>query len=206
MPSTRLLVKSLVLASALSIGLTANGEAESLTVAAGRHDVRANAASTAVTLVAQATGDIVDVAAANPEFSTLVQAVQAAGLVDTLKGTGPFTIFAPTNAAFSNLPAGALDALLLPENQDLLTDVLLYHVVAGDVRAADLRTGKVESLNGGLAVSVTPERVVVNNASVIQPDIDASNGVIHVINRVLIPIGLVQQLEARSQTPVRALW
>jgi len=153
---------------------------------------------------AQATGDIVDVASGNSAFSTLTKAVQAAGLVQTLKGDGPFTVFAPTNDAFNNLPPGVLDALLRPENKDLLTKVLLYHVVPGRVTSNALRTGSVETLNGGVAVNVSPERVVINNASVVQADVPASNGVVHAINRVLIPPGLVAELNLRN--PVRGLY
>lgn len=156
---------------------------------------------------ATSTGDIVDVASSDPNFSTLVQAVQEADLVDTLQGEGPFTVFAPTNAAFNDLPAGTLDALLQPENEDLLTEVLTYHVVPGEVTSDELETGVVDTLNGGVAVNVSPGRVVVNNASVIQADVPASNGVIHAINRVLIPQGVVAELQARSSSaPVRGLW
>ncbi|HHP7244095.1 MAG TPA: fasciclin domain-containing protein [Elainellaceae cyanobacterium] len=146
--------------------------------------------------ISQAPGTIVEVASGSDAFETLVQAVQAADLVDTLSGDGPYTVFAPTDDAFANLPDGALDALLLPENQDLLTDILTYHVVPGEVTSDELETGAVDSLNGGLAVQVDPDGVVVNDASVIQPDIDASNGVIHAINRVLIPPSVQPELEA----------
>ncbi|MEO0375098.1 MAG: fasciclin domain-containing protein [Cyanobacteria bacterium P01_A01_bin.17] len=148
--------------------------------------------------LAQATGDIVDVAAGNPDFSTLVQAVQAAELVDALKSEGPLTVFAPTNAAFAALPEGALDALLLPENRDLLTQVLQYHVVSGEVASSDLETGSVTTLNGDLAVEVSPEGVAVNDASVVQADVDASNGVVHAIDGVLIPEGVVAELQSRA--------
>ncbi len=145
------------------------------------------------------TGTIVDVAAENGSFDTLVQAVQAAGLVDTLSSEGPFTVFAPTDEAFANLPDGALDALLLPENQDLLTEILTYHVVPDAVMSEDLAPGAVPSLNGDLAVNVTPEGVSVNDASVIQPDVEASNGIIHVIDQVLIPPSVLPELEALLQ-------
>ncbi len=174
-------------------------------------------------LLAQTPGTIVDVAAGNDNFDTLVQAVQAAGLADTLSGDGPFTVFAPTDEAFSNLPAGALDALLEPENRDLLTEILTYHVVPDEVTSDELETGVVDTLNGGLAVRVNPDQVIVNDASVVTPDVDASNGVIHAINRVLIPPAtraeLMDRLMAEEPTtttttgsqntgsqPVRALW
>ncbi|MBW4654807.1 MAG: fasciclin domain-containing protein [Kaiparowitsia implicata GSE-PSE-MK54-09C] len=144
---------------------------------------------------------IVQVASGNDAFQTLVAAVQAADLVDLLSSPGPFTVFAPTDEAFAALPAGVLDALLLPENQDLLASVLAYHVVPDALMADQLETGGLDTLNGGLAVQVTPDQVVVNNASVILPDVPASNGVIHAINRVLIPIGLVEELQARQPAP-----
>jgi uncharacterized surface protein with fasciclin (FAS1) repeats len=140
---------------------------------------------------------IVDVASDNESFDTLVQAVQAADLANTLSGEGPYTVFAPTDEAFDQLPEGALDFLLQPENQDILAEVLTYHVVSGSVMAGDLRTGGVNALSGGIAVNVSDDGVVVNNASVVTPDIEASNGVIHVINRVLIPEALQQQLASR---------
>lgn len=155
-------------------------------------------------------GSIVDVAANDDDFDTLVQAVEAAGLDDTLAEGGPFTVFAPTDAAFDNLPDGTLDALLRPENRDLLTDILTYHVVPDEVPSDELETGGLDTLNGGLAVQVNPDRVVVNDASVVRPDIDANNGVIHGINRVLIPPATRAALESRlgrpAAAPVRALW
>ncbi len=162
-------------------------------------------------LIAQ-TSNIVEIASESDDFDTLTTAVTTAGLADTLASDGPFTVFAPTDDAFAALPDGVLDALLEPENRDLLTDILTYHVVPDDVMSDELSTGGVETLNGGLAVRVDPDQVVVNDASVIQPDIEASNGVIHAINRVLIPMGVVEELQARmalepaSAEPVRALW
>lgn len=133
--------------------------------------------------------DIVDVAAGNPDFSTLVTAVKAAGLVDALKGKGPLTVFAPTNEAFAKLPEGTVEDLLKPENKEMLIAVLTYHVVAGKVMAADVV--KVESattLQGqSLSVAVNGDSVTINNASVVATDIKASNGVIHVIDTVLLP-------------------
>jgi len=172
----------------------------------------ANASQSSASLqIAQTPGTIVDVASSNDAFDTLVTAVGAAGLVDTLSSEGPFTVFAPTDDAFAALPPGVLDALLLPENRDLLTDVLTYHVVPDEVLSSELETGGLDTLNGGLAISVSPDRVVVNNASVIIPDVPASNGVIHAINRVLIPTGLVDELNSRmaassGSEPIRGLW
>lgn len=140
---------------------------------------------------------IVDVASSNESFDTLVQAVQAADLAGTLSGEGPYTVFAPTDEAFNQLPDGALEFLLQPENQDLLAQVLSYHVVPGSVTSDQLAPGGVDTLNGGIAVGVSDDRIVINNASVVNPNVQASNGVIHVINRVLIPEALQQQLASR---------
>lgn len=135
-----------------------------------------------------AAGDIVDIAAGNPDFSTLVTAVQAAGLVDALKGDGPFTVFAPTNDAFAALPDGTLDALLADPSGDL-TQILLYHVVSGEVMAADVTDGlETETLQGGtVSFSVADGMVMINDANIVATDIVASNGVIHVIDAVILP-------------------
>lgn len=133
--------------------------------------------------------DIVDTAVANGQFTTLVAAVQAAGLVETLKGDGPFTVFAPTDAAFAALPAGTIESLLKPENKAQLTSILTYHVVAGKVMSGDI-SGKslmVASLEGSeLSVDAT-DGVTIDGASVIIADIETSNGVIHVIDAVVMP-------------------
>ncbi|MEY3068883.1 MAG: hypothetical protein RLZZ456_582, partial [Pseudomonadota bacterium] len=125
----------------------------------------------------------------NPDFSTLVAAVKAAGLVDTLNSAGPFTVFAPTNAAFAKLPAGTVESLLKPENKAKLTAILTYHVVAGKVTAADVVKLKSADTVNGKAVKITAGHhgVKVNDANVTATDIKASNGVIHVIDTVLIP-------------------
>ncbi len=143
--------------------------------------------------VAPAPTTIVDIAAGNPDFSTLVAAVQAAGLAETLSGPGPFTVFAPTNAAFAALPAGTLDSLLLPENKEQLAKILTYHVVSGKVMAADLPAadaGVATSTVAGLDLSVRVEAdgtAKANEATITTADIEASNGVIHVIDTVLLP-------------------
>ncbi|MFW2388761.1 MAG: fasciclin domain-containing protein [Polyangiales bacterium] len=133
--------------------------------------------------------DIVAVAAGAGQFSTLVAAVQAAGLVETLQGAGPFTVFAPTDEAFAKLPAGTLDSLLLPENKAKLTAILTYHVVAGEVLAADVVTlSSADTVEGqSVAISVSDSGVRINDANVTETDVMASNGVIHVIDSVLIP-------------------
>jgi len=132
--------------------------------------------------------DIVDTAVGAGSFGTLVAAVQAAGLVDTLKGDGPFTVFAPTDAAFAALPAGTVDELLKPENKDKLTAILTYHVVAGKVMSGDLSDGlSAATVNGANITIGTMGGVTVNGANVTQADIEASNGVIHVIDAVILP-------------------
>ncbi|MBK6870479.1 MAG: fasciclin domain-containing protein [Kineosporiaceae bacterium] len=134
-----------------------------------------------------AAGTIVEVAAANADFSTLVAAVKAAGLVDTLNGAGPFTVFAPTNEAFAALPAGLVDKLLLPANKATLTKILTYHVLPAEVMAADVKAGMVKTVEGGEITITTDGGVKVNEAGVTATDVDASNGVIHVIDKVLVP-------------------
>ncbi|RIK40930.1 MAG: Nex18 symbiotically induced protein [Chloroflexi bacterium] len=137
-----------------------------------------------------ATPDIVDTAIAAGNFTTLVSAVQAAGLVDTLKGEGPFTVFAPTDEAFAALPTDTLDTLLA-DSQGALTDVLLYHVVPGQVMAADVvgLDGQTVDTVGGqpLTIMVHDSMVMINNATVTTADIETANGVIHVIDTVLVP-------------------
>jgi len=133
--------------------------------------------------------DIVDVAASNDDFSTLVAAVKAAGLVDTLKGEGPFTVLAPTNAAFAKLPEGTVENLLKPENKDQLTAILTYHVIPGNNPASTVVTlDSAPTVNGqSVSISVDNGTVTINNATVTATDVEASNGVIHVIDTVLIP-------------------
>ena len=132
--------------------------------------------------------DIVAVASSAGSFNTLVAAVKAAGLVETLQGAGPFTVFAPTDEAFARLPKGTVENLLKPENKEKLVAILTYHVVAGKVMAADVKTMKAKTVNGKeLDVKVADGAVTVDNAKVIKTDVVASNGVIHVIDTVVIP-------------------
>lgn len=132
--------------------------------------------------------DIVEVAAAADTFSTLVAAVKAADLVDVLQGSGPYTVFAPTNEAFAALPAGTLESLLKPENKDKLIAILTYHVVPTKVLAKDVAAGMVDTANGAqVEIAINGGAVTVQNANVVATDIMASNGVIHVIDRVIIP-------------------
>jgi uncharacterized surface protein with fasciclin (FAS1) repeats len=136
----------------------------------------------------QAKKDIVDTAVAAGSFKTLAAALQAAGLVDALKGPGPFTVFAPTDEAFAKLPAGTVETLLKPENKEKLTAVLTYHVVAGKVMAADVtKLSSAKTLQGQSLTISTKGGVKVDNANVVKTDIACSNGVIHVIDSVVLP-------------------
>jgi uncharacterized surface protein with fasciclin (FAS1) repeats len=135
-------------------------------------------------------GTIVDVAVGAGNFTTLVAAVTAADLVETLSGEGPFTVFAPTDEAFAALPAGVLDALLLPENKETLVKILTYHVVSGKVMAADITDGDVATVEGSNVMLVTTSGVKVNDANVVSADVPASNGVIHAIDAVILPPGV----------------
>ncbi len=131
---------------------------------------------------------IVDVAVANGSFKTLTAALNAAGLAETLKGNGPFTVFAPTDAAFAKLPAGTVEMLLKPENKATLVRVLTYHVVSGNVLSTDLKSGQVNTVAGSpVNVMISRDGVMVNQSTVKAADVKASNGVIHVIDTVLMP-------------------
>jgi uncharacterized surface protein with fasciclin (FAS1) repeats len=152
----------------------------------------------AVALMALGTGgmqaraaekDIVDTAVAAGQFKTLASAIQAAGLVDTLKGDGPFTVFAPTDEAFAKLPAGTVENLLKPENKEQLVAILTYHVVPGKVEAAEVVTmDEAKTVNGKMVdIKVKGDTAMVNDAKVTKTDIAASNGVIHVIDTVIMP-------------------
>lgn len=134
-------------------------------------------------------GDIVDTAASAGKFTTLVAAVKAAGLVDTLKGKGPFTVFAPTDEAFAKLPAGTVENLLKPENRDQLVKLLTYHVVAGKVLAKDAaKLTKAKTVEGGtLTIKAHGGGLMIDDANVVAADVMATNGVIHVVDTVLMP-------------------
>ncbi|MCY7408441.1 MAG: fasciclin domain-containing protein [Alkalinema sp. CAN_BIN05] len=134
------------------------------------------------------TNTLVDVASANGSFKTLTAALKAAGLVETLKGRGPFTVFAPTDAAFAKLPKGTVETLLKPENKAQLVKILTYHVVSGEVLSATIKSGKVKTVQGDTVnVLVQKSGVTINNSKVTAVDVKASNGVIHVIDTVLLP-------------------
>ena len=151
--------------------------------------ITAGAVALALSFSAAKAADIVDTAIAAGSFKTLVTAVKAAGLVDTLKGKGPFTVFAPTDEAFAKLPAGTVENLLKPENKNQLVAILTYHVLSGKVTSKDLAGKKTmaKSVEGGeISVDAT-NGVKVDNAKVVKADIEASNGVIHVIDAVIMP-------------------
>jgi uncharacterized surface protein with fasciclin (FAS1) repeats len=173
-------VKLVALALVASIAFTACGSDSATT------EETVTEESVVETETAEAT-DIVAVAVATEGFSTLVAALTAAGLVETLQGEGPFTVFAPNDAAFEALPAGLLEKLLLPENIAVLTSILTYHVVAGNVLSTDVVAGDAPTVEGSTLALATDMGVMVNDATVIQADVLASNGVIHVIDKVLVP-------------------
>lgn len=157
---------------------------------AGAAHAGPHARATVVADTPRGQGDIVAVAAEAGQFSTLLAAAQAAGLVETLRGPGPFTVFAPTDAAFAGLGQGTVEDLLKPENRTRLQSILTYHVVPGRIFAADLlgRTARPRTVQGEtLRVDGRQGGVAVNTARVVAPDVVASNGVIHVIDRVLLP-------------------
>jgi len=131
--------------------------------------------------------DIVETAVEAGSFETLTTAVEEAGLADTLKEEGPYTVFAPTDEAFAQLPEGTVSSLLEPENQDKLTDILLYHVVAGEVTSDQIVDGELKTVGGESVYISTDQGVQINDANVVKADIAADNGVIHVIDQVLLP-------------------
>lgn len=137
----------------------------------------------------EAKGNIIEVATEAGSFNTLAAALQAAGLVSTLEGDGPFTVFAPTDEAFAKLPAGTVDELLKPENKQKLTDILTYHVVAGKVMASDVvKLDSAKTVNGKmLDIETNGGRVTINGVNVVVTDVKATNGVIHVVDRVILP-------------------
>jgi uncharacterized surface protein with fasciclin (FAS1) repeats len=152
------------------------------------------APGTTHTAPTQATGTIVDIASASPNLKTLVAAVKAAGLVDTLSGPGPFTVFAPTDGAFNALPKGTLQKLLKPANKATLQKILTYHVVSGAIDSKSIKSGRVKTVEGA-TVNVKVSKsggVSINNVKVTKADIKATNGVIHIINKVILPPGVLK--------------
>ncbi|HEY9707223.1 MAG TPA: fasciclin domain-containing protein [Oculatellaceae cyanobacterium] len=139
---------------------------------------------------ATASGNIVELASTNASFKTLTKAVQAAGLTETLSGKGPYTVFAPTDEAFAALPQGTVEDLLKPENKDKLVKLLTYHVIPSEVTSSQITPGEVKTVEGTpvkIQVDKSSSEVKVNNAKVTQPDIKATNGVIHVVDKVIMP-------------------
>ena len=190
MRTTRARVAFIGLAAASAMTLAACSSESSSSSTASTSPSMAASASPGMTNPASTT-DIVGVASANPSTTTLVTALEAAGLVEALQAPGPFTVFAPTNDAFAALPAGVLDKLVQPQNKAALTQILTYHVVNGEVMAADVTNGPVPTLEGqSITLSTANGGVTINNtAKVTTPDVDASNGVIHLIDTVLLPPG-----------------
>ncbi len=182
MRSSRLAVFAALPVLALGVAACGDDDDESASTTAAPAETQATEAA--------AGEDIVALASGNEDLSTLVEAVTAADLVETLQGDGPFTVFAPTNEAFEALPDGTLDTLLAPEGKDQLTDILTYHVVPSEAMAADLTDGqKLTTVQGEeLTVGVAEDgTVTINDAEVTTADVDASNGVVHVIDGVLTP-------------------
>ena len=191
------LIAVLAATSVLALGACSSDNTEmapettmATTVAPVTTDTTATTDTTVPETTAAALGSVVEVAAANGSFSTLIAAIQVAGLAGTLSEGGPFTVFAPTEAAFAALPAGLLDKLLKPENKAILVKILTYHVVSGKVLSADVKDGVVASLEGSELTFSTTGGVMVNDAKITTPDVPASNGVIHVIDKVLLPAGI----------------
>jgi uncharacterized surface protein with fasciclin (FAS1) repeats len=174
----KVLRRSVLVAAALAAALT-------LSACSSDSDTASDSMTEETTV-----GTIVDVAVGAGNFNTLVAAVTAADLVETLSGPGPFTVFAPTDEAFAALPAGVLDALLLPENKALLAQILTYHVVSGQVMAADVTDSDVATVEGQTIKLATMGGVTVNGATVVAADVAASNGVIHAIDAVILPPGV----------------
>lgn len=180
---------TIVATGVLALGAAACGDDEEDGAAAVATPTETQAPAETPAETPAAEQDIVALASATPDLSTLVTAVTAAELVETLQGDGPFTVFAPTNDAFTAVGQDTLDTLLAPEGKDQLTDILTYHVVPGELMAADLQDGQeLETVQGGtLTVSVEGDTVRVGDATVAMADVDASNGVVHVIDAVLMP-------------------
>ncbi len=139
---------------------------------------------------------LIAVATQSEQLNLFLQAVKAADLEETLAKDGPYTIFAPTDAAFEQLPEDVLTTLMQPENQPVLRQILMYHVVSEKIMSKDLSSGELTSLGGGLSLQVSEDNVVVNDGTVVAKDLEANNGVIHLVNRVLIPEDISSRLES----------
>lgn len=179
-------MKKVIVALAIAGGLILTGCSSDSDDATTTEETAVEVVESGEGTMETASGDIVTVATEGG-FTTLAAAVQAAGLVETLQGAGPFTVLAPTDAAFAALPAGVLDKLLLPENKDLLAKILTYHVIPGQVMAADVTDGDVATVEGQTVTFSTADGTTVNGVVISATDVGASNGVIHVIDAVLVP-------------------
>ena len=179
----------IIILSASVILIAACQKSETTTPAAADDSPAAPGAGQSAVVDDVSQKDIVKIAVGSPDHTTLVTAVKAAELVDTLTNAGPFTVFAPTNAAFDKLPAGTIDDLLKPENKDKLSDILQYHVLIGGYPAERLTDGSTIGTAGGPAVkiSVVNGKVVVNGSATVIGSVDASNGIVHVVDGVLLP-------------------
>lgn len=154
-----------------------------------------------------AVSNLVEVAEDDSDLDTFSEMVETAGLENELSGNKDYTVFAPTDEAFDALPEGTVDELKKPENRQLLQDILTYHVAPGEINSDEIFTGDLDTLNGSVAIRRTPDnRVIVNDGSVVQADLGASNGTIHKINRVLLPRSLRNRVMALTVRPVRGLW
>ena len=174
----------LATAGLLLVGCGSSDSAESEATSAA-----ATATASETAAAEAASEDVVAVIAGNADTTTLATAVEAAGLVETLQGEGPFTVFAPNNDAFGALPEGVLDKLIQPANQAALVQILTYHVVPGNVQSSDVTDGAVATVEGQDVTLSTSDGVKVNDAKVTKADLEASNGVVHVIDSVLLPPG-----------------
>lgn len=192
--SRRLLAGVLAVGSAVAIGACAGANDTATDMPATEDGTTAvdptETEDYAATDPAAEGGTVVDVAASNGSFNTLVAAIEAAELTEVLSDEGPYTVFAPTDEAFAALPEGTVDQLLLPENKEALTQILTYHVIPDEVMAAEVTSGEAPTVAGTpltVTVDETTGAVTVNDATVVTPDVAASNGVIHVIDQVLLP-------------------
>ena len=182
--------KRVAIAMALCVPLAACGGSDDSGSMSGDTEATTGDEAMEESMDETASADIVDTAIAAGQFETLVAAVQAAGLVETLRGPGPFTVFAPTDEAFAALPDGTVESLLQPENRDQLVAILTYHVVPGKVMSTDILGQKLEATTAAgipVAIDATMGSVMVGGAKVITADIETSNGVIHVIDAVILP-------------------
>lgn len=189
MRSTKFRLAMAGVATASALALAACGSSSSSESSATPSTAMSSTMASPSASDAASAQDIVGVASANPTTTTLVTALDAAGLVEALQAPGPFTVFAPTDDAFAALPAGVLDKLVQPQNKDALTKILTYHVVQGEVPSSAVKDGEVPTLEGQSITLSTADGVTVNGAKVTTPDVEASNGVIHLINQVLLPPG-----------------